>query len=61
MSNLLLKESGDTLHFFVNHWPSRYGGVRKEGNKKGKGGINIEENGQQVSNSEQKCRDHYCR
>ena len=21
------KESGDTLHFFVNHWPSRRGGV----------------------------------
>ena len=28
-ANLLLKESGDTLHVFVNHWPSRYGGVEK--------------------------------
>ncbi len=28
-ANLLLKESGDTLHIFVNHWPSRYGGVEK--------------------------------
>ena len=22
----VLKETGDTLHLFVNHWPSRYGG-----------------------------------
>ncbi|MEJ2615997.1 MAG: hypothetical protein P8Z35_13650, partial [Ignavibacteriaceae bacterium] len=28
-ANLLLKESGDTLHVFENHWPSRYGGVEK--------------------------------
>ena len=28
-ANLLLKESGDTLHVFMNHWPSRYGGVEK--------------------------------
>ena len=28
-ANLLLKESGDTLHVFVNHWPSRYGGVEE--------------------------------
>lgn len=28
-ANLLLKESGNTLHVFVNHWPSRYGGVEK--------------------------------
>ena len=28
-ANLLLKESGDTLHVFENHWPSRYGGVQE--------------------------------
>ncbi|MGB8320872.1 MAG: endonuclease/exonuclease/phosphatase family protein [Ignavibacteriaceae bacterium] len=28
-ANLLLKESGDTLHVFINHWPSRYGGAEK--------------------------------
>ena len=28
-ANLLLKESGDTLHVFENHWPSRYGGAEE--------------------------------
>jgi hypothetical protein len=27
--NLLLKKTRDTLHVFVNHWPSRLGGVKK--------------------------------
>jgi predicted extracellular nuclease len=27
--NLQLKKSGDTLHVFVNHWPSRRGGQEK--------------------------------
>jgi predicted extracellular nuclease len=27
--NFLLKKSGDTLHIFVNHWPSRRGGQEK--------------------------------
>ncbi len=34
-ANLLLKGADDTIHVFVNHWPSRYGGVEKtEGKRK---------------------------